>query len=173
MYNIITFEPIAPKKINKLPRLGNPKPYPHQKSSINLRDSPTKNDFPFENVISQIKNLPYQPGLESKNYWDVNKQTSGNLMNASSIPYNFISFTEKENRDTVKSLRKNENIAYKKKAIAEFADLGRLMCPNINPEFQEILKNRPDAFKRPKGMCGKLCETEKGYGRKQFRKFKY
>lgn len=154
IYNIITCLPVQPydKTFSRFPRLGNPKkdkfsvPINHKTQSLAIN----------ENNLAQ------------------NKEDIKNLMNSSSLNYDFISFTHKNNPETISSLRaKGGAMTNKKKSIAEFADLGRLMCPNFNPEFQETLRDRPNAFRRPKGMCAYLCETEKGYGRKQFRKFKY
>ena len=160
-YNIITCLPYKSMErvTSKLPRLGN-----------------MKNDqFSSTNNIRQLPMI--EPDKDKKHLEIIQMQKTEeikNLMNSSSLNYDFISYTHKMNPETISSLRTRGGImTNKKKSIAEFADLGRLMCPNFNPEFQETLKERPNAFRRPKGMCSYLCETEKGYGRKQFRKFKY
>lgn len=156
-YNIITCLPQQPyeKTISRFPRLGNPK----------------KDQFSENRRLITQKN-PSLPISETN--IDLKKEDVKNLMNSSSLNYDFISFTHKINPDTIYSLRDKGGImTNKKKSIAEFADLGRLMCPNFNPNFQETLKDRPTAFRRPKGMCSYLCENAKGYGRKQFRKYKY
>ena len=150
-YNIITCLPhkTLERTSSKLPRLGNPK----------------------LDHLSEIMNPLYKKPNENFQY---KPEEPKNLMNSSSLNYDFITYTNKINPETIYSLRTKGGImTNKKKSIAEFADLGRLMCPNFNPEFQDTLKDRPTAFRRPKGMCAHLCETEKGYGRKQFRKFKY
>jgi hypothetical protein len=157
-YNIITCLPnnSLERMGSRFPRLGNPK--------IDQFTDTKTNKF-----SDKIDRKPSDHTLALSKPEEVK-----NLMNSSSLNYDFISYTHKQNPDTIYSLRtKGGIVTNKKKSIAEFADLGRLMCPNFNPEFQETLRERPFAFRRPKGMCAYLCDTEKGYGRKQFRKFKY
>ena len=161
-YNIITCLPHSNSLVGaspRLPRLGNPK--------IEQIDR-------FSDVLRQTNKLAEKNEQNSSDYSKIKADQIKNLMNSSSLNYDFISYTNKVNPDTIYTLRsKGGIITNKKKSIAEFADLGRLMCPNFNPEFKETMRDRPNAFRRPKGMCSYLCETEKGYGRKQFRKFKY
>lgn len=162
-YNIITCLPNSNSLVGaspRLPRLGNPKMEKIDK---------------FSDILQQTNKFAEKNGTTSLlDYSKIKADEIKNLMNSSSLNYNFISYTNKMNPDTIHTLRsKGGIITNKKKSIAEFADLGRLMCPNFNPEFKDTLRERPDAFRRPKGMCSYLCETEKGYGRKQFRKYKY
>ena len=156
-YNIITCLPYnnsLERTGSRFPRLGNPK--------VDQFTETKSNRF-----CDKIERKPLEIA-QSK------PEEIKNLMNSSSLNYDFIAYTHKQNPETIYTLRtKGGIVTNKKKSIAEFADLGRLMCPNFNPEFQDTLRERPNAFRRPKGMCAFLCETEKGYGRKQFRKFKY
>jgi hypothetical protein len=199
MYNIITCQPIIPIPAPSIrpPRLGNPKPdsfSTQKKTAQNVLSLPptekkdiAKNkieasfnkkienpSIPYshsktENIHSITQNNPSGQALEMKS-----SIPFSSLMGASGYNYNFISFTEKENRETIKSLKEGDRfVTLKKKGVGEFADLGRLMNPNINQEFQDNYKSNPNLFRRVKGMCSTLCDTEKGYGRRQFRKFKY
>lgn len=176
MYNIITCQPVAPRltPISRPPRLGNPRPDPFstQKNTAQniLSLPPSSHPIPISQNPSQHPSLSSYPHLTPSS----NPSSLRSLMGASGYDYNFISFTEKESRETLKSLRDQDKfVTLKKKGVGEFADLGRLMNPNMNQEFQDNYKSKPDMFRRVKGMCSTLCDTEKGYGRKQFRKFKY
>lgn len=176
MYNIITCQPIAPPPApaSRPPRLGNPRPDPfstQKKTAQNILSLPPPSSHP----IPPSQPPPSHPSPSYHNLTPSSNPSSlRSLMGASGYDYNFISFTEKKNSETLKSLRDQDKlVTLKKKGVGEFADLGRLMNPNINQEFQDNYKTKPDMFRRVKGMCSTLCDTEKGYGRKQFRKFKY
>ncbi|KAL4443159.1 hypothetical protein ABPG74_002226 [Tetrahymena malaccensis] len=157
--------------IPKQRKLGEYKdfPYPRNKkdceTNINFNKGNKKLEMGNESVQSQQNTIRQASQLYQ------NK----NLMNCSSVGYNFITNTIVENPKTIQELRgDHQNICNRTKQIGSIYDKGRLFAPNFNPEYQSFFKTNEIAFHRNKGMCADTYNRAHTYGPglKPFRKFK-
>ncbi|EGR29267.1 hypothetical protein IMG5_159610 [Ichthyophthirius multifiliis] len=145
----------------KIRKLGECQDYPYPKNKV---------DFEYNIDFNNNKNKQIQNVCDyEKNY------QKNNLVNSSSVPFNFISSSEIPNPLTIHDLRhKDEKVCNMTKQIGSIYDYGRLFAPNFNPEYQQYYKNSRNAFNRNKGMCADTYNRAHTYGPglKPFRKFK-
>lgn len=94
-------------------------------------------------------------------------------MNCPSVEYDILSGAKPVLRESsIDNLRAtDEKIGFKKKAIAELSDLGRLYHPNFNLTYKDYFIGDKDCFKKAEGMCSKLADG--GYKNGQVHKLFY
>ncbi|KAM3135161.1 hypothetical protein pb186bvf_012807 [Paramecium bursaria] len=137
-----------------------------------LRKLGTAQDHPYPKK-AKFEIAQEQHNSQTNNLTQDIKPTS--LMNATSVKYNFIAFTQNQ-AAPINDLKSEQKIIHKKKGgMGEVADLGGLCYPNFNREYQEKFKENQTAFRRVKGDWPSVSDPKYTYGpfMKPFKKYKF
>lgn len=86
-----------------------------------------------------------------------NQKTMNNM---SSVEYNILSPTERNNLSGLVSIKcMDKKIATKKKGVGEFSDLTRKFHPNYYPQYKEALNENKQIFRKYNGIFTYLYDS--------------
>ena len=137
----------------------------HLKNDIeNIKKSGEKSYF--KNYDNSLR---YTSARESNSEWDP-KILKPNLMNHSSIKYNILNPSQKNNSKTKIEIKNecnkmypNESYTNKQKSLCEFIDLSRVSAPNVNNNYIRIMKINPRACHRRNDFCTEYYDIHSQY----------
>jgi len=110
------------------------------------------------NINNKINNLKFSKNSETPNGWGV-RESIPSLLNYSSLNYNPLNPSIKNFCKTKDNIFKECNQKYKgynptnkQKSISEFIDLTNVNASNYNNDYNKVINNNPNAFKKKENM---------------------